>query len=183
MRAIYYLTILVITGYLKACSGNEVRSEYYTNGQLKESTEYRGDLPHGYFKAYYESGDLRASGSFEEGIMVGTWKYWYKDGTQMSEGVYKDGQLTNMQAWDKVGNQTIKDCNGTAILYYPTGVPMSQVSYKNCLMDGKWITWFEDGNVESEFYYDAGIPTGIWKFWNPDGTLQKAEKHDGGMEN
>lgn len=177
-----HICFLIIIFSLSACSKEEVKKEFYKNGQLKEVTTYKGHQLYGPYEAFYENGQIRAKGSYEEGKMVGTWKYWYENGLQMSEGTYKGNQLVNLQAWDKEGNQTIKDCTGIAILYYPDGSPMSQVSYKDCLMHGEWITWFEGGQEESRIYYERGIPTGVWRFWNPDGTLQKAEKHSGGME-
>jgi antitoxin component YwqK of YwqJK toxin-antitoxin module len=179
MRYCWLFLLLIL---LVGCSNEKVEKEFYKNGQLKEAVPYKGRQIHGEYEAYYENGQIRAKGFYEGGKMVGVWKYWYKNGSPMSEGTYKENQLIDLQAWDKKGDQTIKDCTGTAILYYPDGSRMSQVSYKNCLMHGEWITWFKNGQVESEFYYDEGVPTGIWKFWNPDGTLQKAEKHDGGME-
>lgn len=175
-------SLFLLSVLLMACSDEKVVKELYSNGQIKEAIPYKGDQIHGEYLAYYESGQIRAKGLYEDGKMAGIWKYWYENGSQMSEGTYKNNQLINLQAWDNGGDQTIIDCNGTAILRYPDGRPMSQVSYKNCLMHGEWITWFEDGQVESEFYYDEGVPAGIWKFWNPDGTLQKVEKHGGGME-
>ena len=177
MRSFLAVLILIVA----ACSGNEVKNEFYENGQLMESTMYKQGRVHGLYEAFYEDGQIRAKGSYEKGEKTGVWTDWYPNGNKMFEALYDSNGLVDLQAWDKKGNQTIKDCNGTAILLYPDGTPMSQVSYKDCLMDGEWKVWFEDGQVESEFYYDKGIPTGIWKFWNSDGTLQKAEKHDGGM--
>ena len=48
-------------------------------------------------------------------------------------------------------------------------------------MHGQWITWFENGQIESEIYYEEGIPVGTWKYWNPDGTIQKVESYDKGV--
>ncbi len=177
----YHLLILILC-FLTVCTKTVVKKDFYKNGQLKEEISYKGGQAHGLYEAYYENGKLRVKGIYENGKMVGTWKYWYDNGSLMSQGTYEENKLINLQAWDKEGNQTIKDGTGTAILFYPDGTPMSQVTYKDCLMDGEWKTWFENGKLESEFYFDNGNPTGIWKFWNPDGTLQRVEKHNGGME-
>lgn len=42
---------------------------------------------------------------------------------------------------------------------------------KNCVKDGKWTMWYENGNVYSEQFYKNGTTTGIWKNFNQDGSL------------
>jgi len=37
------------------------------------------------------------------------------------------------------------------------------------IKDGKWINWFENGNVRSEEYYNKGRMTGNWKVWYDNG--------------
>jgi uncharacterized protein len=176
------IRILFIVGLLVSCCAEEHKREYFENGQLKEQIPYKNNSLNGEYKAFYESGQLRVQGIYKSGKMTDAWKYWHLNGRPMSEALYTDdGELIDLQAWDESGKQTIKDCTGVAILLYPNGKPMSQVSYRKCKMHGQWITWFEDGQIESEIYYEDGIPAGIWKYWNPDGTVQKIERYDNGI--
>lgn len=176
------LVILALAIIFSTSCGQEQKSEHYTNGQLKEKISYKSKKPHGEYESYYENGQISGQGTFDNGKMVAIWKYWYSNGHLGSETTYnEDGDLINLQAWAETGEQTIVNCTGIAILTYPGGKPMSQVSYRRCKMHGEWITWFEDGRIESERYYEDGIPVGIWKSWNPDGTIQKIENHNNGL--
>src|SRR5690606_9374678 len=157
--------LIFIVGLLVSCSAHRQEKEYFHNGQLKEQISYKNNTLDGEYKAFYENGQLRAHGTYKNGKMTGTWKYWYLNGNLLSEALYNDnGELIGLKAWDESGKQTIKDCTGKAILLYPDGKRMSQVSYRNCRMHGQWITWFENGQVQSEIYYEDGIPVGTWKF-------------------
>ena len=176
------IRLLFIVGLLISCSAQEQKKEYFDNGQLKEQIPLKNNTLNGEYEAFYESGQLRAQGIYKNGKMTGSWKYWYLNGQLLSEASYNDeGELIDLKAWDDSGKQTIKDCTGKAILLYPDGKQMSQVSYRRCKMHGQWITWFENGQIESEIYYEEGIPVGTWKYRNPDGTIQKVESYDKGV--
>ena len=41
----------------------------------------------------------------------------------------------------------------------------------NCVKDGKWSMWYQDGKLYSEQYYNNGLFTGVWKNYNPDGSV------------
>ncbi len=42
---------------------------------------------------------------------------------------------------------------------------------QNCVKDGKWTMWYENGTVYSEQFYKNGLMTGVWKNYHTDGTV------------
>lgn len=42
----------------------------------------------------------------------------------------------------------------------------------NAIRIGKWMQWYENGQVATEEYYNNGTMTGIWKSWYADGKKQ-----------
>jgi antitoxin component YwqK of YwqJK toxin-antitoxin module len=156
---------------------NQKEEKYFKDGTLKEINNKRYGKLHGPYKAYFPNGQLRANGFFKNGKIDGEWKYWYLDGTILSIQEFNHGKLTNLNAWDKNSKQTLKDGTGVAILLYPTGDVMSMSEYKDCQLNGKTETWFENGKKESEIHYINGKPNGTWYFWNIDGTLKKKEEY------
>lgn len=172
----FFVLVLVIS-----CS-HDRKKEFYESGQVKEVVNLKNNLPDGEYRSYFENGYQQAQGTYSNGVMTNDWSYWSDNGKLLSIATYNDeGNLVNLQAWDSTGNQTIVNCTGVAIVNYPNGQPMSQVSYRACKMNGQWITWFENGQIESEIYYEEGVPVGIWKYWNPDGTISKVERQGGGI--
>ncbi len=84
-------------------------------------------------------------------------------------------------------------------LYYSNHQKYMEGDYKNGKRDGKWTSWFQNGNEMSihnfvegvddgkltVFYengekryegkYTAGKKIGVWKFWSEEGVLQNKE--------
>lgn len=169
---IYILSFAALCG----CEATEIKKKYYPNGQLEEVASYKGDKLHGPYKAYFENGQIRAEERYKNNRKIGVCKYWYVNGVQMMEAIYKKGHLSNFQFWDKDGKQTAKNGTGVVMFSYPNGKPLSQVSYKNCLMHGKWISWYDNGQIAAVYYYDLGKPVGEWSYWDEEGNLIKKEK-------
>jgi antitoxin component YwqK of YwqJK toxin-antitoxin module len=42
---------------------------------------------------------------------------------------------------------------------------------KNCVKDGKWTQWYENGTIAGEQYYANGLFAGVWKDFNPNGSV------------
>lgn len=87
-------------------------------------------------------------------------------------------------------------------LYYSNHQKYMEGEYKNGKRDGKWISWFQNGNKWSVGYFTEGLDDGertvyyedgkkyfygkykdgkkigIWKFWDEEGKLTKEENCD-----
>lgn len=51
---------------------------------------------------------------------------------------------------------------------------------QNCVKDGKWTMWYENGAVYAEQYYKNGLMTGVWKNYNTDGSVADIVDFDNG---
>ena len=55
------------------------------------------------------------------------------------------------------------------IAYYPNKKKLMEGGFKDNLRDGKWTSWFENGNKWSEAVYNKGIRNGINITWYENG--------------
>jgi antitoxin component YwqK of YwqJK toxin-antitoxin module len=57
---------------------------------------------------------------------------------------------------------------------------MIQLDYKNGEYDGKWIGYYENGNLNHEWYYKDGKKEGKWTLYNENGSIDKVEQYKDG---
>lgn len=48
--------------------------------------------------------------------------------------------------------------------------------YKNGKKEGKWLDYFQNGQIQNEYYYSDGKKVGIWKSYDKKGKLLSSEK-------
>ena len=46
--------------------------------------------------------------------------------------------------------------------------------------EGKWISWYPNGQKREEVTYKDGKKDGFWKYWNENGQIESAEKYNNG---
>lgn len=66
--------------------------------------------------------------------------------------------------------------DGSFITYYKNGNKQSESRYKNGKLDDLWMRWYSDGNPEAKGYYKNGMGDGLWSNWYPNKNL-KSEGH------
>ena len=170
----FFVFILVLC----SCHKEIPQTKYSSNGQVEETCFLRNGKLSGDYSSYYENGQLHGRGAFRRGYPVGEWYTYYPNGKIMViESYGRKGKHTNVNAWDEIGKQVIKDGTGTFIKYYPDGSLQSITNYKDCLFDGANEAWFPNGIKESEFYYKNGRPVGTWRFWDMNGILYRTEEY------
>jgi len=83
--------------------GEELRhgqwQEWYSNGQLKMSGEYRQDAKVGQFSYWHPNGQKAAEGSYVADKHDGTWVWWHANGQKSTTGKFKDGMLVDQWRW------------------------------------------------------------------------------------
>ena len=52
---------------------------------------------------------------------------------------------------------------------FADGSPWSRIHFRDGVPDGRWTTWYENGQVKSEGDYALGLRTGEWSTWFEDG--------------
>ena len=59
--------------------------EYYPTGDLKEITEYSGNMKHGKYILYNEKGQIIVEGNYKNKLKDGKWKYYDKNSGKLTK--------------------------------------------------------------------------------------------------
>ena len=112
MKKISFLAGSVLAAVL--LSGCEdVRTEKFSNGNLRFETHYSNDQKNGLEKEFYEDGSLKRETLYENDKRQGVTKEYFKNGTLEAEFNYENGLI-----------------EGTVTRYYKNGKVASRVPYK-----------------------------------------------------
>lgn len=110
--------------------------KYSTSGKIESETSFINEIPNGGAKKFYETGVLMDEVNLKNGELDGPRKYFYPSGALWIEYVYKDGRPWDIVAnYDRNGNKrdpgTLKNGNGTIILYNDNDTPRETLRYQN----------------------------------------------------
>ena len=107
----------------------------------------------------------------------------YPDGSPKRECIYKtkegNREMIKETTWypkkrvQMVGEYKDMKRDGKWIYYYENGNVWSEGFFRLGKSDGKRITYHENGKVFYEGYYDLDRRVGTWKFYDDKGKLQK----------
>jgi hypothetical protein len=117
----------------------EVKVEYYDNGNKKSETHYKDGELNGVSTSWHQNGTIQTEMHYKDGKKNGLFTFWYEDGTKFLEEHYKNGKRNGVFTW-----------------WYETGEKWKEEHYKNGKEDGVWISWFNDGTKWNEEYYKDG---------------------------
>ncbi|MDX2359462.1 MAG: hypothetical protein QNK23_01555 [Crocinitomicaceae bacterium] len=123
-------------------------TEYYSDGKPKLKGEYSrtGELKTGVWAEYFEEGGLRSSQAYQNNEPAGSFISYY------TRGIVKEK-----------GNKFGEILRGNYALYYESGALRVEGQYDQ---DGTktevWITYFENGKVDTKGTYSNGKKTGKW---------------------
>ncbi len=67
--------------------------------------------------------------------------------------------------------------------YYPNGSICLNQIIVNGRIDGKFETWFEEGNIEYSGQYKNDARDGLWLIYNEDGTVKYKMEYINGITN
>jgi len=81
-------------------------------------------------------------------------------------------KTTHYSSGQKKSEGTLLNADATVLLKDFETLPKETQLQKmqNCVQDGKWTMWYENGSVYSEQYYKNGQKVGVWKNFNIDGS-------------
>lgn len=111
---------------------------------------------------YYENGQVREKYQLKNGHIFGGYVLWYPNGVKALEREYTGySSATGLNhktynAWDSLGNQTVKDGMGELVEYYSN------------------MALSAHGRIHK------GMRSGIWKGYYPNGNRLYTEKYKGG---
>jgi uncharacterized protein len=191
-----------VQGQYQSGAKTGIWKSYFPDGELYSIGEYRNDQQTGIWKYFNKIGVLIAEGKFSLGMEDGQWFYYYDGGQLKSVGTYKLGledgiwglfydnkNLTQEEYWDSgrlmnvseyssydgtktFDKGTLKDGFGTRITYYVNGQKESEGTYKSGKPDGLWIFYHENGRKASEGTMIDGKKEGPWRYYNSAGRLE-----------
>lgn len=155
-----------------------VKTDYYSNGQVKTVASYKKDVPEGIRREYDETGKITQGFVFkggaivgegiltEDGVKDGYWKEYYDGGKLRATGAYNKGKQV-----------------GEWIYYYPDGKVEQRGKYaKNGKYEGIWKWFYTDGSVKREESYLNGLLDGSFAEYDQDGSVIKQGEYIEGLE-
>lgn len=95
------------TGNLINGKLDDLRIQYYQNGNIMSQKYYKNAYPHGHSKEFYENGTLKQEGNFVDNKENGTWIVYYQSGIKQVELNFDNGVQTGPYfEFDYQGNLT-----------------------------------------------------------------------------
>ncbi len=115
---------------------NGISKSYYENGIIQEQMTMKNDQPNGPAKKFYEDGTLKEEVTLVNGKFDKIRKYYHPNGQLWIEQEYLNGlPWTVIANYDEKGNRrnagSLKDGNGTLILYNEHGTIRETLTYVN----------------------------------------------------
>jgi uncharacterized protein len=131
---------------------NGVKTTYSTSEIVKES--YVNDIKEGFTTYCYPNGKTRLTVNFIKGKEQGIAREYSVDSTIIALYEYKNGYMISKEKVNRFVNDSLKQ--------------------------GKWVSFYNSGILQSEGYYKYGIKDGYFKDYFPDGTLKNVSKYVNG---
>ncbi len=178
----------------------DIKTTYYSNGQVQTTGPYKGDVPFGIHRTYdengkiekadiYDSGRVIASGAVNEGDKEeGDWKEFYENGEIKAEGKYvdgvkvgdwkylfRDGKKFETGKYDAKGKQS-----GKWLWYYDDGKLRRESNFIKGQEDGDFIEYNDSGSVITQGQYVDGLREGKWIYQL--GNFKSIGKYNGDLE-
>ena len=135
-----------------------VKEEFYSNGKLRERTNFQpkseGGKKHGLSEIYYENGQLEDKLSYKDGKLHGPQNYYFQNGQLKNKSNFKDGKR-----------------NGVSESYYETGQLEGKSNFKEGEFDGPSESYYETGQLKYKSNFKEGEIDGLWINYLPNGRI------------
>lgn len=146
---------------------------FYDNGQLElqyEMTDYgKADGP---FIEYQYDGDTSRIGTLKKGKLHGEEVNYTTDEKVFSRIKYRKGKFKKYTYYDSLGN-VLSEGKKYQVAYDQYGYKYFEGKHRGKHgRDGKWITYWKNGNVEEEKTYEKGTLIGPMKWYHTNGELK-----------
>ena len=128
---------------------NGIRTSYLDKETIREN--YKNDVKDGFTRYYYQDGKLKLEVPFVKGTEQGFGKEYATDGTIITLTEYKKGFIVDRLKINR------KDKNG--------------------LKQGKWYTFYDNGNIRLEGTYRDDLKDGYFKEYTESGDFLKISKY------
>jgi antitoxin component YwqK of YwqJK toxin-antitoxin module len=134
-------------------------ASYYPGNRLAHSGHYHNNMKTGIWQSWYENGQRKDSGFYTDNYMTGIWKRWYENGSPASVSGYLSTftyeEQQRMRLTGQVPESGARD--GSFVTWYPNGNKESEGVYRNSLLQGRWLWYHENGKLSTEETYSNGV--------------------------
>lgn len=148
--------------FLASC-GDDVKKEYWENGNIKSELRYEGEKLNGVCTWYLPNGKPQMEVCYRDNQMNGLLRRWHENGNLMEECWYRDG------VQDSVSK-----------VYSLHGTLVCQSYYRDGKLDGAFKRWYENGQLFQDGQYAEDMMDGSWWIFYPDGALAATASFDKG---
>jgi len=151
---------------------------YYKDGSLKAITIYSAEGDSAATKSFHKNGKPMAEGVYFKQQKEGKWLYYSDmDEALISEEHYKNGQLHGkvITFYPESGKPAeILEYRqgkreGSLLKFFPEGSTMTEGTYVNDSLDGKFTLYWPNGKIQVSGAYEHGIQSGEWTYFDEEG--------------
>lgn len=135
----------------------------------------------------YENGNKSSAGRVSDYRKTGSWKYWDEQGDLHHTATYVNDTLHGPYVeYDRdesvtvIGNFSHGLKSGVWRFYYTNGQPAAEHTYADGRLDGRQITWYENGEVHEVLLCESDRLISR-KVWYPGGRLRLVENYKNGV--
>lgn len=172
-------------------------------GKLYEGSrvfEYKGqfkdDKPIGKFTYYYPSSKVKAVIKHDDNSTRSVAYYYHENGALMSHGIFrnqlKDSIWLNFGPSQRISNtETYKNgkLEGRKVIYYipeeladKSQIPASVSYYKNDMLHGEYVEYFDGKNVKVKGAYFENKRDGMWTHYHTTGKPMMVIRYKKGVK-
>lgn len=171
------LSILILT--LIACRA-KTKEEFYPNGAMKSSIEYKGKKKNGEAREYYPNGHLRSLVRYKNDKEEGLAEYFNQEGVITMDIEMKEGKKNGrMRTYFITGGREMEcyyendKLEGTQSYYDKLNKKVSEMHYKNDVAEGAYTAWYSKAETINGLNalrctgsYKNGMMDGEWNYYD-----------------
>jgi uncharacterized protein len=157
--------------------------QYHGKDKPKTEGYFKMGLQDSIFRAWHENDTLILEGRYNNDKPFHYWNYFYPTGDTMMVEQYRDTVPLVMSYYEKNGEQTVKNGNGTMQTLYSNGKPKDIYTFTNGLKNGPFTEYHVAGHAEVTGSYNNGLKSGTWTHRYYTGQLHKIVTYEQGVMN
>ena len=170
---------------------------YYVNLQIKEEPKFSKEgLFDGKWERFYEDGETKMTFTYDQSKKDKIWMSYFPDNRRQNYTYYKHDTLITDYDFKYYDNIKITDNPDLYdYAYYMNLEIVEKPRYdnlqiveepsfgKNGLFDGKWESFFEDGDQWRTFHYEEGLKVKMWSvFYDSTGTRHSETNYENDLK-
>ena len=197
MKKLILLLLILSSFYSFSQKKNGPFEDYYKNGQVKVSGQYRDGKKNGKWQEYYETGELSRVYTHDNiGRKTGIQESYFKDGgikyktSKLNEnefvtrGFYEEnGNIFYEFVLRKYPKSGFLMKNGFYKEYYKNGTLKIESNYLDSYLNGLLIQYYDSGEKEWEIEYFSDYKQGFYKQFYKNGTIKLEGVNSVGVKN